>query len=104
MGSIAMDQVGDFAVGYNVSSSSAVPSIRYTGRLPTDALGTLQAENSILVGGGSQTGTLHRWGDYSSMSVDPVDDCSSWYTTEYLHSSGSINCSTWIASFKFSGG
>lgn len=103
MGSIAMDQVGDIAIGYSVSSSSVFPSIRYTGRVPTDALGTLEAENSILAGSGSQTGTLHRWGDYSSISVDPVDDCTFWYTTEYLQASGSFNWSTQIASFKFPG-
>ena len=103
MGSIAMDKVGDIAVGYSVSSSSVIPSIRYTGRIGTDPLGTLQAESTILSGGGSQTGNLHRWGDYSSMSVDPVDDCTFFYTTEYLKSSGSFNWSTQIASFKFPG-
>ncbi len=103
MGSIAMDKVGDIALGYSVSSASVFPSIRYTGRVPSDPLGTMEAENSILAGGGSQTGTLHRWGDYSSMSVDPVDDCTFWYTTEYLQTSGSFNWSTQIASFKFPG-
>jgi hypothetical protein len=103
MGSIAMDMVGDIALGYSVSSSSLFPSIRYTGRVPSDPLGTLEGENTILTGGGSQTGSLHRWGDYSSISVDPVDDCTFWYTTEYLKSSGSFNWSTQIASFKFPG-
>src|SRR5690348_501593 len=103
MGSIAMDKVGDIALGYSASSSSAFPSIRYTGRVPSDPAGTLEAESSILAGGGSQTGNLHRWGDYSSMSVDPVDDCTFWFTTEYLKTSGSFNWSTQIASFKFPG-
>lgn len=103
MGSIAMDKAGDIAVGYSVSSSSVFPSIRYTGRVPTDALGTLEAESSILTGSASQTGSLHRWGDYSSMSVDPVDDCTFWYTTEYIPSTGSFNWKTQIASFKFTG-
>jgi len=103
MGSIALDKVGDIALGYSVSSSSVFPSIRYSGRVPSDPAGTLEAENSILVGGGSQTGNLNRWGDYSSMSVDPVDDCTFWFTTEYLKTSGSFNWSTQIASFKFPG-
>ena len=103
MGSIAMDKVGDIAVGYSVSSSSVFPSIRYTGRVPTDALGTLQTEATITPGGGSQLTNLNRWGDYSAMSVDPVDDCTFWYTTEYLKSSGTFNWSTRIASFKFPG-
>jgi hypothetical protein len=103
MGSIAMDKVGDIAMGYSVSSSTVFPGIRYTGRVPTDAPGTMEAENTILTGTASQTGTLHRWGDYSSMSVDPVDDCTFWYTTEYIPSSGSFNWATRIASFKFPG-
>jgi hypothetical protein len=101
MGSIAMDKVGNIAVGYSVSSSTLRPSIRYTGRAPTDALGTLQAETSLLTGGGSQTGSLSRWGDYSAMTIDPTDDCTFFYTNEYLKSSGSFNWSTQIASFKF---
>ena len=103
MGSIAMDKVGDIALGYSASSSSIFPSIRYTGRVPTDALGSMQAEAVIKAGGGSQTGALHRWGDYSAMTVDPVDDCTFWYTNEYLKTTGSFNWSTWIYSFKFPG-
>ena len=103
MGSIAMDKVGNIAMGYSVSSASVVPSIRYTGRVATDALGTMQTENSILAGGGSQLSNLSRWGDYSAMTVDPVDDCTFWYTTEYLKSNGTFNWSTQIASFKMPG-
>jgi hypothetical protein len=103
MGSIASDKQGNIALGYSASSSSVKPSIRYTGRLVTDALGTMQAENIVQAGGGSQTGTLHRWGDYSAMTVDPVDDCTFWFTTEYLKANGTWNWSTRIASFKFPG-
>jgi len=103
MGSIAMDKVGDIALGYSASSGSVAPSIRYTGRVVTDPLGTLQAENVIKAGGGSQLPNLSRWGDYSAMTVDPVDDCTFWYTSEYLKTSGTFNWSTQIASFKFPG-
>jgi hypothetical protein len=103
MGSIAMDKQGNIALGYSASSSSVFPGIRYTGRLVTDPLGTMQTENIVQAGGGSQTGNLHRWGDYSAITVDPVDDCTFWYTTEYLKGSGSFNWSTRIASFKFPG-
>jgi hypothetical protein len=102
MGSIAMDKVGNIALGYSVSSSTLHPSIRYTGRAPGDALGTLQAENTILTGAGSQLSGLSRWGDYSAMTVDPVDDCTFFYTNEYLKANGTFNWSTQIASFKFS--
>ena len=103
MGSVAMDKAGDIAMGYSASSSALFPSIRFTGRAPIDASGTMQAENTILPGGGSQLANLNRWGDYSAMSVDPVDDCTFWYTTEYLKASGTFNWSTRIASFKFPG-
>ncbi len=103
MGSIAMDKFGDIAVGYSVSSSSINPSIRYAGRVPTDTLSTLQAETGVKVGGGSQLQNLSRWGDYSAMTIDPVDDCTFWYTNEYLKTSGTFNWSTWITSFSFPG-
>jgi hypothetical protein len=63
----------------------------------------MEAENSILSGGGSQLRNLNRWGDYSAMTVDPVDDCTFWYTNEYLKFNGTFNWSTQIASFKFPG-
>src|SRR5437879_12168220 len=100
MGSLAMDSLGDLAVGYSVSSSAMSPAIRYAGRVPTDALNTLQTENSIIEGAGSQLPNLNRWGDYSGMSVDPVDDCTFWYTNEYLQANGTFNWSTRIATFK----
>jgi hypothetical protein len=67
MGSIAMDHVGDIALGYSVSSSSIYPSINYSGRIPSDALGTLEAEATLMNGAGSDTlgGTFLRWGDYT---------------------------------------
>jgi hypothetical protein len=104
MGSAAMDKQGNLAVGYSVSSSSVYPAIRYTGRLVTDTLNTLQTEVSIVEGSGAQSGSnLARWGDYSAMSVDPVDDCTFWYTNEYLKTTGAFNWSTRIASVKFTG-
>jgi hypothetical protein len=100
MPSLAVDKVGNMAVGYNVSSSTMFPAIRYAGRLVTDALGTLgQTETSLIEGTGSQT-SYSRWGDYSSMSVDPVDDCTFWFTTEYYETT-SANWQTRIGSFQY---
>src|SRR5207248_1801479 len=104
MGSAAMDRNGDIALGYTLSSSSQNPAIGYTGRLSTDAPGVMtQGEATLITGTGSQTGGLARWGDYTSMSVDPSDDCTFWYTDEYLASSGSFNWHTRIGSFKLNG-
>ena len=101
MGSIAMDQSGDMALGYSVSSTSVNPSIRFTGRTPSDPVNTMEAETNIVTGTGSQNGTLTRWGDYSAMTVDPVDDCTFWYTQEYMKTTGTFNWNTRIANFKF---
>jgi hypothetical protein len=103
MGSIAMDQNADIAVGYSASSSSVRPAVRYSGRVPSDPAGSLESEASIIEGTGSQTGGLSRWGDYSSISVDSTDDCTFWYTSEYIPSDGSFNWHTRIGSFKFIG-
>jgi hypothetical protein len=103
MGSAAMDQAGDIAVGYSASSSSIHPAIRYSGRVPTDTLGTLESESTMFQGTGSQTSNLSRWGDYSSLRIDPSDDCTFWYVNEYLSLSGAFNWSTRIGSFKFTG-
>lgn len=102
MGSIAMDKVGDIALGYSASSSAIHPAIRYTGRTPATPVGKMQAEATIFNGPGSQTGQrLFRWGDYSSMAVDPVDDCTMWYAQEYIPTNGAFNWATRLASFKF---
>jgi len=104
MGSVAMDTLGDIAVGYSASSSAINPQIRYAGRLVGDAIGTLpQAEAHLIDGGGHQTGTGNRWGDYSALSVDPVDDCTFWYTSEYYATTGSFGWKTRIGNFKFPG-
>lgn len=101
MPSIAMDQAGDIVIGYSVSSSTTFPSISYTGRLASDALGTMESEASIKSGLGSQNGGLSRWGDYTSMAIDPGDDCTFWHANEYLPATGSFNWNTRLASFKF---
>lgn len=103
MGSIAMDSQGNMALGYSVSNATdTYPSIRYVGRLAGDTAGTLpQGEATIIAGGGSQTGTAARWGDYSMMSVDPTDDCTFWYTQEYYETTSAAGWQTRIASFKF---
>jgi hypothetical protein len=92
------------AMGFSLSSSTVFPSIGLTGRLASDALGTMpQGEVIALAGGGSQTGSTFsfRWGDYTSLSVDPVDDCTFWYTNEYLPSSGAGNWKTHIVAFTY---
>ena len=101
MPSAAEDGAGDIALGFSVSSSSTHPGIAFSGRLAGGPLGQMtQGEATAITGGGSQTGTLTRWGDYSSMAVDPVDDCTFWYANEYIPANGTFNWSTRLTSFK----
>ena len=104
MGSAAMDAQGNLALGFSASSSGINPQIRYAGRLAGDPLNTLsQGEAHLFDGTGSQTGTSSRWGDYSAMSVDPVDDCTFWYTQEYYATTSSFNWRTRVGNFRFPG-
>ena len=102
MGSIAMDSAGNMALGYSASDgTSTYPSVWYTGRLASDPIGTMpQGEESIHDGTGSQTGS-QRWGDYSSMNLDPVDDCTFWYVNEYLPSTSSVGWRLRIGAFRY---
>lgn len=103
MGSSAIDKTGGIAVGYNISNSSTIkPSIRYAYRGPADPLGTMGNETSVFNGPGSQTASLARWGDYSTISIDPVDGCTMVFTTEYIPANGNFNWNTYIHSFKLS--
>ena len=101
MGSIAMNKQSDMALGFSASDATIHPQIRYTGRLGTDPINTLpQGEGHLFDGNGSQTDTVNRWGDYSDLTVDPVDDCTFWYTQEYYDTVSSFNWRTRIGSFR----
>ncbi|MEI7499256.1 MAG: T9SS type A sorting domain-containing protein [Bacteroidota bacterium] len=104
MGSIAMDASGNMALGYSISSASKFPSIYYTGRLATDPLGEMTIQEGVIKeGGGSQTNTWTnpgRWGDYSSMSVDPSEPSKFWYTQQYYQTTHLYNWKTRIGSFN----
>jgi hypothetical protein len=100
MGAASMNQSGDIALGYSVSSTSTFPSVRMAGRRKNDPLGQLGAETECHAGTGSQLGSANRWGDYSSMSVDPKDNTTFWYTQEYYETSGSFDFNTRVCSFK----
>jgi hypothetical protein len=104
MPAIAMDKNQDIAIGYTLSGSAAgqFPSVVYAGRTPSDPAGTLEAEVVLKAGLGSQTGGGDRWGDYSSMTIDPTDDCTFWLTEEYQKNSTGA-WSTAIGNFRFPG-
>lgn len=101
MGSIAQDRSGNIGLGYSASSGSLFPSVRYTGRLESDALNEMtQGEGVFVNGGGGHTASTRRWGDYTSMNIDPSDDCTFWYINQYFVSSGT-QWTLRAGSFKF---
>ncbi|WP_257387852.1 hypothetical protein [Tahibacter caeni] len=105
MGGIAIDKGGNIGVGYNVSSATINPRLMINGRALNDADGTLRDEQACTPATtGSQTGSFSgrgRWGDYTSMSVDPTDDCTFWFTGEFYPTTSTNQWSTRICSFKF---
>jgi hypothetical protein len=108
MGSAAMDRDGNMALGYSVVNGVDVfPGIRYATRNAGDPLGEMTAEGTIIDGTGVQTTINSRWGDYTSLNVDPTDDCTFWYVNEYYTAAGQASSpagwQTRIASFKLDG-
>jgi subtilisin-like proprotein convertase family protein len=102
MPSTALNLAGSQAVGYSVSSSTVFPSVRYAGRLAGDPAGSLaQGEALMVAGSGFQTSGSGRWGDYSDLTVDPIDDCTFWFTEEYYSATSGSNWNTRIGSFTF---
>ena len=98
MGSIAINAFGTIGLGFSVSNGTDVfPSIRYTGRPANAPPGEMTYnEVEVVSGTNSQTG-LSRWGDYSNLSVDPADDSTFWFTTEYMRG----GWKTRVTSFNF---
>ena len=104
MGSIAQDKKGNMALGYSVSSETTYPGIRYTGRLKNDVPNQMpQGEGTIVEGSGSQTDPAARWGDYTSMNIDPRDDCRFWYVNQYYDTTSGRGWNTRIAAFRMPG-
>ena len=97
MGTSAMDQSGNIALGYNVVSATVFPSLRYTGRQVDDPLGVMTQPETTLHAGTSPNSS-NRYGDYAAMSLDPTDDCTFWFTGMDNTSS---NWRTHIGSFRF---
>ncbi|HEX5044555.1 MAG TPA: hypothetical protein VFV75_16750 [Candidatus Polarisedimenticolaceae bacterium] len=104
MSSLAMDGAENLLVGYSTTGLTAGSdnhSIRYTGRARTDPPGTMTVPEGVIATG-TANNTNSRWGDYTSMSADPFDDCTLWYVNQYFTAAGSW--STRVASASFPSG
>ena len=104
MPSLTVDAQGNLAIGYSQSSSTTEPAIAYAGRLAADPLNTLaQGEAILSAGGGHQTSLAGRWGDYTSTSIDPSNNCTIWHTSEYYSTSSTSSWKTRIGNFSLPG-
>ncbi len=105
MGSLAQDYQGNIALGFSQASTTQNADIKIAGRTNNVAgSGTLNEGEALLFDAlGAQTGGSARWGDYSSMSVDPADDCTFWYTQEYYATTSDGGWSTRVGKFKYPG-
>ncbi len=104
MGSIAMDGAGNMALGFSTANDinpSVFPSVSYTGRLAGSPLGTMPlGEANIITGTGSQTGGGNRWGDYTSLTIDPSDDLTFWHVNEWVPTTSATGWQLRVGSFK----
>ena len=103
MGSIAQDNRGNLGLGFSQSSTTQRANIMIAGRTNNTANSGIlnEGETVFFAAAGSQTSTGGRWGDYSAMNVDPVDDCTFWYTQEYYPATTASSWSTRVGSFVF---
>lgn len=96
--SICIDQQGNLGMGFNIcDATSTYPSLRYTGRLSSDPLGTMTVAEGVVVDGTSSQSGTNRWGDYSATTMDPTDNLTFWHAGEYMKSG---SWGTRIFSFK----
>lgn len=98
MASCAMDGAGNMGIGYSITGPGKNLSLRFSGRVRGDVLGTLSVDENEFIGGQS-VNPAQRWGDYASMNVDPVNDRTFWFTSEYMGTGGSWR--TRIVTFEF---
>lgn len=100
MGSVAMDGRGNIAIAYSVANGSVFPGLRYAARLADDPAGEMTQGEAVLVDGSTAQNSINRWGDYASLSVDELDDCTFWFTGEYASADNAGDWSTRIAAFQ----
>jgi len=102
MGSAAMDRAGNIGLGFSISGAQQSVAIGITGRTAADPPGVMGLGETVIPAGGAED-SRNRWGDYSSMSVDPSDDCTFWYTAQYIPFDGTRNWRTRVMTFELPG-
>jgi hypothetical protein len=102
LASMGMDRKGDIGIGYSFGGAPNYPGQRFAARLAADPKGQLTFQESVLAAGAaSQTNSL-RWEDYTTLALDPADDCTFWFVGNYLKA-GATSSTTRIGSFAVPG-
>ena len=96
-GSINIDGYGNIGLGYTIVDTDQVPELHYTGRYAADPLGQMTIEPQTIVPGGVSDPS-ERYGDYAQLTVDPVDNKTFWFISEYFESYGRVDQ---VCVFKF---
>ncbi|MEM9991890.1 MAG: CARDB domain-containing protein, partial [Bacteroidota bacterium] len=98
---IAMDGQGNIGMAYNVTSENSYASIRFTGRYASDPIGTMTVRELEIATGITPLQSGGRFGDYGQMGVDPTDNTTFWFTSEYA-GGGDFGTKTKIVAFELS--
>ncbi|PLW92938.1 MAG: hypothetical protein C0592_08275 [Marinilabiliales bacterium] len=102
--SIAMNGNKEIGLSYSVMGSSKYPSLAFTGQSSAEygnANGVMDVTETEYATGSTYQSYANRWGDYAQMSVDPTDDNTFWYTSEYMINSNHQTKNTRVIAFKF---
>ena len=95
--SMIMDSQGNIGMGYTGmgGTTNTFVSSYYTGRFPSDDLGTMSVAETLIQEGDMDINSF-RYSDYCRIDIDPSDDTTMWHVTE-LMSSGK---KTWAGVFQ----
>lgn len=102
MGSIGMDRRGNIGIGYSFGGTPNFAGQRFTARLAGDPRGRLTLREAVLIEGEAAQTTTLRWEDYTTTAMDPSDDCTFWYTGDYVKK-GAASYSSRIGAFRIPG-
>jgi hypothetical protein len=102
MASAGMDRQGNLGMGYSFGGTPHFTGQRFSARMSDDAPGLLGVHETVLVEGEAAQTNASRWEDYTTLAMDPSDDCTFWYVGDYVKK-GAATYSTRIGAFRLPG-
>ena len=96
VGGVMTSGQGHMVVGSTVAGINAYLDATFAGHLATDSLGILELPTNYTHSNSAYNISFdlpiygsHRWGDYSTVSIDPTDNMTLWAIQEYCNVSNS---------------